>query len=117
MQTTEAARGIRTVWRVAVDGMTEAELLEARMTEEGSIADYRVERCAKLLKENEAPYLEQGCCQLVSVEGMVCAREGQRRVEGDVLREVGPPRQARRKSDGVPISARRFREQTIPSRI
>ena len=51
IQTTEAARGIRTVWRVAVDGMTEAELLEARMTEEGSIADYRVERCAKLLKE------------------------------------------------------------------
>ena len=51
IQTTEAARGIRTVWRVAVDGMTEAELLEARMTEEGSIADYGVERCAKLLKE------------------------------------------------------------------
>jgi len=31
--------------------MTEAELLEARMTEERSIADYRVERCVKLLKE------------------------------------------------------------------
>ena len=55
MQTTEAARGIRTVWRVAVDGMTEAGVREARMTEEGSIADYRVERCAKLLEERRKP--------------------------------------------------------------
>ena len=101
MQTTEAARGIRTVWRVAADGMVEAELREARMTEEGSIADlWSGEVCEVIEGKKKAPYLEQGCCQLVSVEGMVCTREGQRRVEGDVLREVGPPRQARRKSDG-----------------
>jgi len=38
--------------------------------------------------KKEAPYPEQGCRQLVLVEGMVCSREGQRRVEGDVLRSA-----------------------------
>ena len=65
--------------------------------------------------KKEAPYPEQGCRQLVLVEGMVCSREGQRRVEGDVLRSA---RQDRHEENQIrPIRARRFREQTMPSRI
>lgn len=43
MQTTGAARGTR----AAVEGMMEAELLEARMIEERSMAGGRVESVAK----------------------------------------------------------------------
>ena len=69
--------------------------------------------------KKEAPYPEQGCRQLVLVEGMVCSREGQRRVEGDVLRSARQDRHEENQMGDAfgPISAGRFREQTMPSRM